>query len=412
MKTKIRKVTTMKRKILLRTVVMLTQLPIHVYDKRGTEIETYEIVPRQMNRREHTLIQETLQKLRAEDFVVTEYGDGLPVRMYGLNGTEFDYLLGPFAYGTLDTDRISNYMRRSKVEDFPRVQLRVSLLAANLVLNTLAQEPVRRCALEGAEGREIPEDGGIDLLESRLEEDEDIRMYSLVGEELRQSDAFQSNHTQADENVLYQYIEQGDEEYLKKNYDLLYPPHPVILEDICRNEEYMAVIGISLASRAAIRGGLTSKEGFLVNDIYLKRLSECKSVAQIYDLVKEVHIYCAAQVRKKQQYGMTNQYVERCKKLVISKRLETIDLGNLAEEVGISKEYLSKLFKQHEGIPVVEYILNIKVEAACNMLQYSDRQVQEIADYLSFGSLSYFSRIFKKKTGMSPQQYRKEMSRF
>ena len=243
MKTKIRKVTTMKRKILLRTVVMLTQLPIHVYDKRGTEIETYEIVPRQMNRREHTLIQETLQKLRAEDFVVTEYGDGLPVRMYGLNGTEFDYLLGPFAYGTLDTDRIRNYMRRSKVEDFPRVQLRVSLLAANLVLNTLAQEPVRRCALEGAEGREIPEDGGIDLLESRLEEDEDIRMYSLVGEELRQSDAFQSNHTQADENVLYQYIEQGDEEYLKKNYDLLYPPHPVILEDICRNEEYMAVIG-------------------------------------------------------------------------------------------------------------------------------------------------------------------------
>ena len=410
MKTKIRKVTTMKRKILLRTVVMLTQLPIHVYDKRGTEIETYEIVPRQMNRREHTLIQETLQKLRAEDFVVTEYGDGLPVRMYGLNGTEFDYLLGPFAYGTLDTDRIRNYMRRSKVEDFPRVQLRVSLLAANLVLNTLAQEPVRRCALEGAEGREIPEDGGIDLLESRLEEDEDIRMYSLVGEELRQSDAFQSNHTQADENVLYQYIEQGDEEYLKKNYDLLYPPHPVILEDICRNEEYMAVIGISLASRAAIRGGLTSKEGFLVNDIYLKRLSACKNVTQIYDLVKEVHIYCASQVRKKQQSGMTNQYVERCKKLIISRRLETIDLGNLAEEVGISKEYLSKLFKQHEGIPVVEYILNIKVEAACNMLQYSDRQVQEIADYLSFGSLSYFSRIFKKKTGMSPQQYRKEMN--
>ena len=355
-------------------------------------------MPRKIPTYEYTLIQETLQKLSAKDFAVTDYGEGLPVKMYGLKGTEYDYLLGPFAYGALDSDKIRNYMRRNHIEDFPRVQLRVSLLAANLVLNILS------------DGEGLPAGDGIDLLESCLEEDEDIRMYSLVDEELRQSDAFQSNHTQADENVLYRHIEQGNVEYLKKNYDLLYLPHPVILGDILRNEEYMAVIGISLASRAAIRGGLTSKEGFLVNDIYLKRLSACKNVTQIYDLVKEVHIYCASQVRKKQQSGMTNQYVERCKKLIISRRLETIDLGNLAEEVGISKEYLSKLFKQHEGIPVVEYILNIKVEAACNMLQYSDRQVQEIADYLSFGSLSYFSRIFKKKTGMSPQQYRKEMN--
>ena len=360
----------MKRQILLRTIVMLTQLPIYLYDKYGTKIETYEIVPRKIPTYEYTLIQETLQKLSAKDFAVTDYGEGLPVKMYGLKGTEYDYLLGPFAYGALDSDKIRNYMRRNHIEDFPRVQLRVSLLAANLVLNILS------------DGEGLPAGDGIDLLESCLEEDEDIRMYSLVDEELRQSDAFQSNHTQADENVLYRHIEQGNVEYLKKNYDLLYLPHPVILGDILRNEEY----------------------------IYLKRLSACKNVTQIYDLVKEVHIYCASQVRKKQQSGMTNQYVERCKKLIISRRLETIDLGNLAEEVGISKEYLSKLFKQHEGIPVVEYILNIKVEAACNMLQYSDRQVQEIADYLSFGSLSYFSRIFKKKTGMSPQQYRKEMN--
>ena len=99
--------------------------------------------------------------------------------------------------------------------------------------------------------------------------------------------------------------------------------------------------------------------------------------------------------------------MERCKKIIISRRLETIELGELAEKMGISKEYLSRLFKQHEGSPIVEYILNVKIEAACNMLKYSDRQVNEIADYLSFGSLSYFSRIFKKKMGVSPQQYRK-----
>lgn len=381
----------MKRQILLRTIVMLTQLPVHVYDKHGAEVERYEITRRKMNPQEYTLVQEILRRVHTEDFVVTEYDEALPVKMYGLNGAEYDYLLGPFAYGTLDTEEIRNYMRRNKIEDFPRIQLRESLLAANLVLNTLADDSKRTC---------------IDLLEGCLNENEDIQMYSLVGEELRQNDAFQSNHTQADENLLYQYIEKGNAEYLKKNYDLLYPSHPVILDEIHRNEEYMAVIGISLASRAAIRGGLTSREGYLVNDIYLKRLSACKTVTEIYDLVKEAHIYCASQVRKKRQACITNPYVERCKKLILSKRLETVNLGELAQEIGISKEYLSKLFKKHEGIPITEYILNIKIEAACHMLRYSDRQVGEIGAYLHFGSLSYFSRIFKRKTGMSPQQYR------
>lgn len=386
----------MKRQVLLKTIVMLTQLPIRVYDKCGSEAEKYEIVSREINQYEYTLIQQTLRKLGTEEFVITEYGESLPVRIYGLCGTEYDYVAGPFAYGSMASAEIRNYMRRWKIEEFPQVQLRESLLAANLILNVFA-------------GRS---DGtGIDLLDRCLEEDEDIRMTSLVGEELRQSDSFQTNHTQADESILYQHVEHGNVEYLKKNYDLLYLPHPVILEEIHKNEEYMAVIGISLASRAAIQGGLTSKEGFLINDIYLKRLAACRSVTQIYDLVKEVHIYCASQVRKKRQEVMTNQYVERCKKLIVSKRLETIDLEELADEVGISREYLSKLFKQYEGIPVTEYILNIRIEAACNMLKYSDRQVREIADYLSFGSLSYFSRIFKKKTGVSPQQYRKDLQK-
>lgn len=372
---------------------MLTQLPVYVYDRHGEEIEKYEIISRNTNRYERTLIQEINQRLNTEDFVVLEYNDILPVKMYGLSGAEHNYLLGPFAYGSLESEEIKVYMRREKVADFPRVQIRESLLAANLILNTF-----------------LDRDGGIDLMESRLKEDEDIRMFSLVSEELRQNDNFQSNHTQADENVLYRYIEQGDAEYLQKNYDLLYLSHPVILENPRKNEEYMAVIGISLASRAAIRGGLTSKEGFLVNDIYLKKLSECKGITEIYDLVKEAHIYCASQVRKKRQTGMTNQYVERCKKIIISQRSETINLGELAKQMGISKEYLSRLFKQHEGVPIVEYILNVKIEAACNMLRYSDRQVNEIADYLNFGSLSYFSRIFKKKKGVSPRQYRKEIN--
>ena len=90
---------------------------------------------------------------------------------------------------------------------------------------------------------------------------------------------------------------------------------------------------------------------------------------------------------------------------------EMVGAGELAKETGLSMDYLSRLFKRYEGVSVTEYILNVKVEAACNMLKYSDRKIGAVADYLSFGSLSYFSRVFKRKTGMSPQQYRKNISR-
>lgn len=383
-----------REEILLKTIVMLTRMPIRVYDRQGKELNKYEIMERSADEYECALIEKISQRLKKEEFVAVEYDSVLPVRIYGLRGKECDYLLGPFAYGSLDSKEIRTYMRRRKIEDFPRVQLRESLLAANLVLNWFTDG-----------------DNGMDLLEGGADEDEDIRMYSLVNEELRQNDNFQSNHTHDEENNLYQYIERGDIEYLRKNYDYMYLSHPMILEDAHKNEEYMAVIGISLASRAAIRGGLTSKEGFLINDIYLKKLSACRTIPEIHDLLKEASIYCAAQVRKKRRADRSNPYVERCKRRILSGVRETIGAGELAEEMGLSMDYLSKLFRLYEGIPVTEYILNVKIETACNMLKYSDRQISEIADYLSFGSLSYFSRIFKKKMGVSPQQYRRNIIR-
>lgn len=382
-----------REQILLKTIVMLTQLPIRVYDRQGKELGKYEIVERTADEHECALIEEINQRLETEDIVVMEYDNVLPVRIYGLRGENHNYLLGPFAYGSLNSKEIKTYMRRRKIDEFPRVQIRESLLAANLVFNGFTDRESR------------------DLLESPADVDEDIRMSSLVNEELRQNDNFQSNHTHDDENILYRYIERGEVEYLRNNYDYMYLRHPMILEDARKNEEYMAVIGISLASRAAIRGGLTSKEGFLINDIYLKKLSVCRNISEIYDLLKEASLYCAAQVRKKRRTGGGNPYVERCKKRILSSMQETIGAGELAEEAGLSVDYLSKLFKKYEGVSVTEYILNTKIEAAGNMLKYSDRQIGAIADYLSFGSLSYFSRVFKKKTGMSPKQYRRNILR-
>ena len=123
-------------------------------------------------------------------------------------------------------------------------------------------------------------------------------------------------------------------------------------------------------------------------------------------LSKNCFIYCAEQVRKKRSAANVNKHIEECKKDIIARRLQKIDLQQIADDVGISKSYMQKLFKHCEGISITEYIMNIKLEAACNMLKYSDKQINEISDYLCFGSVSYFSDLFKKKKGMSPTNFR------
>jgi len=74
--------------------------------------------------------------------------------------------------------------------------------------------------------------------------------------------------------------------------------------------------------------------------------------------------------------------------------------------VGISETYLSKLFKKETGTSVSAYIRSRRIEAAQNMLKFSEYSYEEISNHLCFSSQSHFTSIFKKETGCTPKVYR------
>ena len=80
----------------------------------------------------------------------------------------------------------------------------------------------------------------------------------------------------------------------------------------------------------------------------------------------------------------------------------------MAEELGLSRSYLSRRFSEQTGITIQEYILQVRLEAAANMLRFSEEQIGAIAEYLCFPSQSYFTERFRKQYGMTPGEYRKE----
>ncbi|MFP3156196.1 response regulator [Lachnospiraceae bacterium ZAX-1] len=83
-----------------------------------------------------------------------------------------------------------------------------------------------------------------------------------------------------------------------------------------------------------------------------------------------------------------------------------ISLTDVAEYVGISKSYLSMLFKQEAGINFVAYLSQYRIEQAKEILITTNHKIYEIADMVGFYSPYYFSKIFKEITKMQCKEYR------
>lgn len=85
---------------------------------------------------------------------------------------------------------------------------------------------------------------------------------------------------------------------------------------------------------------------------------------------------------------------------------QTLTLQQLAAEVHISPSHYSALFKKKTGYPPLEYFNHIKVQKACQYLQFTNLQVKEIAYKLGINDPFYFSRFFSNVMGQSPLDYR------
>lgn len=86
-----------------------------------------------------------------------------------------------------------------------------------------------------------------------------------------------------------------------------------------------------------------------------------------------------------------------------------LSLTNLSEQVYLNPEYMSRLFKQTEGVTLSEYITALKLEKAKELLNEPNLYIQNIASTLGFTTAGYFTRFFKKETGLTPQEFRSKL---
>lgn len=87
---------------------------------------------------------------------------------------------------------------------------------------------------------------------------------------------------------------------------------------------------------------------------------------------------------------------------------ENIVINDLAERYGMSPNYFSSVFKKEVQQSTVNYITEIRMEKAKELLETSDLSVVDIAKKSGYEDSQYFFRVFKKHTGMTPLNYREQ----
>lgn len=106
---------------------------------------------------------------------------------------------------------------------------------------------------------------------------------------------------------------------------------------------------------------------------------------------------------------------ELCGKIIEFLKLrytENISIAELSESFNLNPTYLSRIFKQTTGRTPTRFLTDLRINSACSLLsEHPDLEVKEVAVRLGFSDQGYFSRLFKKETGKSPLEYKKQQSR-
>ncbi|KZE06362.1 Transcriptional regulator AraC family [Bacillus mycoides] len=163
----------------------------------------------------------------------------------------------------------------------------------------------------------------------------------------------------------------------------------------------------TLATRYAIEGNLPPDIAFALSILYIQTMEQLDNVDSVRRLSGDALRTFADRVKEFNAQKFSNA-VTTCMNHINKNVYDGISLNELANHLDITPTYLSKLFKKEVGIPLSDYIQRVRVEEAKKLLTLTTYPLSDICAWLNFNDQSYFTRVFKKSTNMTPRQYREK----
>ena len=118
------------------------------------------------------------------------------------------------------------------------------------------------------------------------------------------------------------------------------------------------------------------------------------------------HIETAVSMINSSNTDPSSDVVSRAKEYIDSHYSQELSLEGMSRQTDISPYYFSKLFKNKTGVTFIDYLTNLRIDKAKELLADPSRSMKEICSEVGYSDPNYFSRIFKKVTGQTPTEYK------
>lgn len=311
-------------------------------------------------------------------------------------------IVGPIGGENLSEKQLWNYQRRFRVRQDAYRMSRHSILKIDKIIDLT--------------GYILNETSYRDEKTIRFDK-EDVQEHDLINHQIQNGLEERARFTYQYEQQYFQMIENGEADKIYQiisdennayPIDALQKVGTVAKDSDFKQMEYLTVTAVALASRAAIRGNARPDVCYDLSDLFLQRISVAKDIMEIYELSRQVLYRFAKEVEKEKKLRGKNPVVEQCKNYIAKHLYSKFTIEKMAEDLSVSRTYLSGIFKKATGSSIRDYILEQRVRAAANLLRYSNESIGNIAGYMQFSSVSRFSIFFKRYYGMTPAEYRKQ----
>ena len=161
----------------------------------------------------------------------------------------------------------------------------------------------------------------------------------------------------------------------------------------------------TLLSRASIENGGTPDEILNTNTQFIHKISNCKSSEDLcYRLQEIVETFANSAFGK--TTSKNKDVIAKAISIIAQSYAEDITLDYVAQQVHLNSAYFSTLFKKETGHSFKEYLNMTRIEESKRLLTTSNYSIVDIAIAVGFEDQSYFSKVFKKYTGITPKQFR------
>lgn len=259
------------------------------------------------------------------------------------------------------------------------------------------------------------------LINSHMEHTVTRNMYDIQASLLCDDEERAQMLSPGKENPLMQYVLNGNSEALTRylnefaeevdinepytsSWIASYLPASLVNADKLTASRMLFIASVSHTAELLTANGFSGEQAWMLWYSYVEKALSLSNVKALNQLGRDMLV---EYTERRRFLGQEDSYqVRRCKGHIKDHYVENITPASIAKSLNCNARILSERFKKETGMSINRYIQRERVNAAKLLLAYTNESLVDISNIINFSSQSYFTCVFKKFTGYTPQEYR------